>query len=70
MFDIAKYWKNRKPGKLYRVRTFQVSDKLYIFNGVDPIRYVDLTKNKVALYTPISTGFRLFLNKIKGNIDV
>lgn len=33
-----------------KVNTTQVGDKLFILNGVDPIRYVDLTRNKVHQY--------------------
>lgn len=33
-----------------KVRTTQLGDKLFILNGVDPLRYVDLAKNKVHQY--------------------
>lgn len=35
-----------------KVITYQVGSKLYITNGVDPVRYVDLTTNKVHQYKP------------------
>ena len=33
-----------------KVNTVQAGDKLYIMNGKDPLRYVDLTNNKVVQY--------------------
>lgn len=33
-----------------KVKTLQVGNKLFILNGVDPLRYVDLSNNKVHQY--------------------
>lgn len=54
--DLARE-AGRKGGTISRkdkskVKTAQMGDKLYIMNGSDPLRYVDLTKNKVKQYKP------------------
>lgn len=33
-----------------KVRTLQINDRLIIMDGVSPLRYVDLTTNKVHVY--------------------
>jgi hypothetical protein len=37
-------------GHIRPVRTVQIGDRLILANGQDPLRYVDLTKNKVVQY--------------------
>lgn len=35
-----------------KVRALQIRDKLFLFDGKGPMRYVDLTKNEVIEYKP------------------
>lgn len=49
-----------------RVKTLQVGKKLLIMDGKSPLRYVDLTTNKVHQYKsrkPFKYIFKLGLNK-------
>lgn len=48
-----------------RVKTLQVGNKLIILNGVDPIRYVDLTKNTVKVYPRKGTRVHKIIYKFK-----
>lgn len=51
-----------------KVRTVQVSDKLFILDGVGPLRYVDLTNNVVHQYpkSKRSFSFRYKVSAKKG----
>lgn len=40
-------------GKHRKVKTVQMGNKLIILDGVSPLRYVDLTTNKVVQYKPM-----------------
>lgn len=35
-----------------KVKTLQLGNRLLILDGVGPLRYVDLTTNKVHVYSP------------------
>ena len=50
-----------------KVKTLQVGNKLFILNGADPLRYVDLTKNTVKQYPRKGTRVHKILMKYKGD---
>jgi hypothetical protein len=50
-----------------KVRTLQVGKKLFIMNGRDPLRYLDLTNNKVHQYKK-QKPFKYIFNFKKENI--
>lgn len=47
---MLRLFKRRLP--VYRAETVQVGNRLIILDGHNPIRYIDLSTNKVKMYKP------------------
>ena len=55
----------RNMSKIGKVTTAQIGEKLFIVDGVSPLRYLDLTKNKVHVYDNRNFFEKLFRRKQK-----
>lgn len=71
--SAVKLWKGCcVKTTIRKVQTVQLNEKLFILNGHDPIKYLDLTTNKVHQYEAPRKSLRerLFKKKFKPEIDL
>jgi hypothetical protein len=70
MADIKRILKqlpeyDKPPKNRYgKVQTVQIGDRIIIADGVGPLRYVDLTTNKVHVYPGKYLKFKFILKKV------